>query len=193
MNKRSGIQSKESILHAARSVFANKGYKQTTVREIARKARISVGGIYLYFPNKETLFLHITTKQMAEFEHDVSRLLEEPADNAIRDYIAINVDHAVRKKKFISHHIRQYDLKFMEPLWRDFFYSQQKLLTEMLLKGVKEGTFQIHDLPATALMILFALRGMIVTLLESNSNEMKASAASLCDLVLFYLMKKKEE
>ena len=57
MNKRSAEESKIKILGAARSIFAEHGYAEASMRAIARQAGISVGGLYLYFRNKEELYL----------------------------------------------------------------------------------------------------------------------------------------
>lgn len=47
---------KERINEAALKLFAEKGYQNTTMAEIAAKAGISVGNIYLYYKKKENLF-----------------------------------------------------------------------------------------------------------------------------------------
>ena len=40
---------REAILAAARTLFAQKGYEETTIADIAREAGIAVGTVYLYF------------------------------------------------------------------------------------------------------------------------------------------------
>ena len=50
---------KEQILLAAERVFAQKGFHQSTVSEIAREAGVSDATIYEYFPNKEELLFSI--------------------------------------------------------------------------------------------------------------------------------------
>ncbi|HUX51108.1 MAG TPA: TetR/AcrR family transcriptional regulator [Spirochaetia bacterium] len=50
---------KELILQAAASVFNQKGFERTTTREIARKAAISEGTIYNYFPTKRDLLMSL--------------------------------------------------------------------------------------------------------------------------------------
>lgn len=47
----------QQILDAAKACFIRKGFHQTTMRDIAAEAGISLGGTYLYFDNKETLIL----------------------------------------------------------------------------------------------------------------------------------------
>jgi AcrR family transcriptional regulator len=47
----------ERILDAALDVFAEHGFQQATVDEIASTARTSKGGIYFHFPGKDAIFL----------------------------------------------------------------------------------------------------------------------------------------
>jgi AcrR family transcriptional regulator len=47
---------REDILVAARRVFASRGFRGTTMADIAEEARIALGTIYLYFASKEDVF-----------------------------------------------------------------------------------------------------------------------------------------
>jgi AcrR family transcriptional regulator len=47
---------REEILNAARRVFAERGFRGTTIADIADAAGIALGTIYLYFPSKEDVF-----------------------------------------------------------------------------------------------------------------------------------------
>jgi AcrR family transcriptional regulator len=46
----------EEIIRAALEVFADRGYAATKLEDVARKAGVTKGTIYLYFENKEALF-----------------------------------------------------------------------------------------------------------------------------------------
>ena len=46
----------QEILEAALAVFAEKGFAAARMDEIAARARVSKGTIYLYFPSKESVF-----------------------------------------------------------------------------------------------------------------------------------------
>ncbi|MCP5094995.1 MAG: TetR/AcrR family transcriptional regulator [Chloroflexi bacterium] len=48
-----------SMMQAAVRVFAEKGYHAATVRDIVRDADVAIGTFYFYFPDKETLFVHL--------------------------------------------------------------------------------------------------------------------------------------
>lgn len=48
-----------AMMQAAVQIFAKKGYHEANVRDIVGAANVSVGTFYFYFPDKETLFLHL--------------------------------------------------------------------------------------------------------------------------------------
>jgi AcrR family transcriptional regulator len=53
----------KTVLRAAETLFARKGYHQTSIEEIADLAEVSTGAVYFYFKNKEDLLI----KLMHEF------------------------------------------------------------------------------------------------------------------------------
>jgi AcrR family transcriptional regulator len=55
-----------AIMQAAVRVFAERGYHSAKVRDIVAAADVAVGTFYFYFPDKETLFVHLY-EETAEF------------------------------------------------------------------------------------------------------------------------------
>lgn len=62
-----------TILKAAETLFAQKGYHQTSIEEIADLAEVSTGAVYFYFKNKEDLLIIL----MQEIGHQLRKLLAE--------------------------------------------------------------------------------------------------------------------
>ncbi|HOX31055.1 MAG TPA: TetR/AcrR family transcriptional regulator [Spirochaetales bacterium] len=50
---------RKAILSVALAEFADKGFNGTSVNGLARKAGVSIGSLYSYFPSKEDLFLTV--------------------------------------------------------------------------------------------------------------------------------------
>lgn len=48
-----------AMMKAAVLVFAEKGYHSATIRDIVGEANVAIGTFYFYFPDKETLFVHL--------------------------------------------------------------------------------------------------------------------------------------
>lgn len=68
--KRKGFKNdtakRDSILEAALQVFAQKGFHESTISEIADKANVADATIYEYFDNKENLLYSIPAKKAKE-------------------------------------------------------------------------------------------------------------------------------
>jgi AcrR family transcriptional regulator len=74
MAARNGTRDRRTqLLHAARTVFAKKGYEDATVSEIVGRAGVAQGTFYLYFPGKESLagaFAEVLSERFAELAHE---------------------------------------------------------------------------------------------------------------------------
>lgn len=68
------------IVDAAIEVFARKGFRAARVSDIAERAGVADGTIYLYFRNKEDLLLTIFEEKMEEVLAALAKSLEAAAD-----------------------------------------------------------------------------------------------------------------
>jgi AcrR family transcriptional regulator len=66
---RERLARRRDILHAARKVFARRGYKDATLEEIAEQAEFAKGTLYNYFQSKEDIFREIILLLMEDIEH----------------------------------------------------------------------------------------------------------------------------
>jgi AcrR family transcriptional regulator len=57
---------RQSILDAARHVFFGEGYQAPTVDDVAARAEVSKGTVYLYFESKETILAHLLLEGLEE-------------------------------------------------------------------------------------------------------------------------------
>ncbi|HED09320.1 MAG TPA: TetR/AcrR family transcriptional regulator [Caldithrix abyssi] len=57
-------QRRNDIIDAAERLFFKKGYENTTMDQVAEEAELSKGTLYLYFKNKEDLYLAINIRGM---------------------------------------------------------------------------------------------------------------------------------
>ena len=70
-------EARRRILKAAREAFAENGWDQTSMDDIAQKLGASRGGLYLYFRNKEEIFSAITK----EWQEQLDELLRSSFPN----------------------------------------------------------------------------------------------------------------
>src|SRR5437867_9665774 len=57
---------KDAILRAATDVFAERGYFNAQVADVARAAGVAAGTVYLYFKSKDDLLVSIFERSMRE-------------------------------------------------------------------------------------------------------------------------------
>src|SRR5581483_1635728 len=58
-------QSRRQVLDAALQLFSHRGYRATTVRDIADDAGVSTGTVYLHFEDKEQIFRTLVDEFLA--------------------------------------------------------------------------------------------------------------------------------
>lgn len=68
---------KNTIIDAAEKVFESKGIDQATMDEVAQKAKLSKGTLYLYFKNKTELYLAISERGSNLLNSRFSKLFAE--------------------------------------------------------------------------------------------------------------------
>ena len=95
---------REHILTAARNLFAEKGYEETTIADIAKLAGVAVGTVYLYFHNKHDVYTAVGLDielRLAQAFQDPS-LLELSMQEVIRTMIDASFRSSRHYKQFMS-------------------------------------------------------------------------------------------
>lgn len=131
------------ILEAAIVVFAEQGFFQSTVAQIAKKAGVADGTIYLYFKNKDDILIQFYTHKTKQvFERfrqavDQADTAEQKLHQLIRTHLGEfqkDINMAIVYQAEIHQHRRlaQDLIKEMSKLYRD-------IITEIVELGQQEG------------------------------------------------------
>ena len=86
-------KTRERIRLAARKLFQNKGFDETTTRHIAAEAHIATGTLFNYFPTKESLAMAIVSESLEQAEHEFHdrRNGSEALDELLFDQVAVSL------------------------------------------------------------------------------------------------------
>ena len=106
LRERKKQKTRDTIIKVALDLFAEHGYEQTTIAEIADAAEVSPRTIFAYFPTKED----IVFCQLPETRERLAQALRERPDgatalDALRDFIAGSLDsdpNAVVRKRILA-------------------------------------------------------------------------------------------
>jgi len=134
------------ILDAAITVFAEQGFLQSTVAQVARRAGVADGTIYLYFKNKDDIliqFYEYKTRQVFDkFREavDAGRSAEQKLHNLVRTHLEefqkdINMAIVYQAETHQHRRLAQDVIKEMSKWYRD-------LITEVVELGQEEGTMR---------------------------------------------------
>ena len=192
MNRRSAEESRRTILAAARTVFAEQGYAHANMRDIARVAGISVGGLYLYFKNKEDLYQTFMLDWMNNLNDRTYDALTELSDPvaAISTFITISIDFARTHKEMIILQGREWGFSFGVEMKRDFFLERRKIIADIVRNGMEMGLFHAGDADGIAKVIFNILRGFAVSMVIDE--DALFSAEDCVNLVLNGLLRRND-
>ncbi len=191
MNKRSGIESRKKIIAAAMDVFSGKGYAKACIREIAEAAGISIGGVYLYFRNKEELYLSLLKNEMhdsAVKTEEIVEHAESPAE-ALSKYLKMHLEYALKHRELILLHIREHGFVFGMDIKRRFFREQRKLIEKIITGGIRRGEFRRCNPRETAKLVMGSLRGIVLSIALDN---VVVTPRMLNEFILNGLLNKRE-
>ena len=142
---------RSAILKAARKLFFDRGFKSVTVDNIAAKAEVSKGSVYLYFKSKEEIYTQILINDnIAAFEDlknkfsakeaPAAELLLEYADNYINYFLNDNELFRI----LMTFMLHADDMILTDEQNSQLFQTTNDnihFVSEILQKGVDSGEF----------------------------------------------------
>lgn len=164
----------------ALDLFSSKGYSGTKISDIARRADMSIGALYLRFKSKEELCLGLIKDQTRDFCKYTKNLKNKDPLEGLKTYIK----YAFQKGQTLSLIIiREHKLPFIQPLKRKFFNIQHKIIEDILATGVKKGIFKPMDIKDTASLIFACIMEATALKLVYGVGEVNAMSNSLFQLI----------
>ncbi len=162
-------QKKQYILECAREVFAKKGYKDVTMKDIVEACEISRGGLYLYYDSTKSLFLDILEMEMQETDDVFSGQISEDmqATDILMMFLKEQKKEMFRKKGNLT--IAVYEFFFANKLpkkdnpLKKKFEEAVFILKALLEAGVDNGEFICEDVDLAARNIMYVLEGLKIT------------------------------
>jgi AcrR family transcriptional regulator len=71
----------QSILEAATQIFDKQGYDSTTTTHISERAGVSIGTLYQYFPDKESILFALAEQHLHEGESAIGQTMNQILDH----------------------------------------------------------------------------------------------------------------
>jgi TetR/AcrR family fatty acid metabolism transcriptional regulator len=181
---------REEILRAAVEVFADRGYFAARMREVAERAGVADGTLYLYFKGKEDLLVSILEEYAGAFLTRARRDVERSAGSADklrlvveRHLFSMESDRALAQVFQIElRHTR----RFLRQVAKGKVAEYLGLLQEIIAEGRQAGSFRTDVPIEVAARAVFGAVDEVVTawVLASRPWPLAAHAKPLVSLIL---------
>ncbi len=167
---------KQEIIIAARKVFSTKGFNSATMEEIASKAELSPGTLYLYFKNKEELHTSLSIDILAHLGDEIAKVVDQ--DISVEDKIGRFRDVFIDVYEYDSSIlINLFHLQSGETLQNLSDEVMQQLkkyssrahgaITAVVKEGIDKGIF-VNEHPVALADVLWATYAGVVLWVDSK-------------------------
>jgi len=158
---------REAILRAAVKVFAQKGFFNSKVADVAKEAGIADGTVYLYFKSKDEILHSVFDRAMEEFISEGKREIADVAepDKKLRKIAHLHLERlsADRNLAIVFQVELRGSTKFMEEFSGGGFAEYLDIIRQTIAEGQRQGVFRKDLKPVICAKILYGALDEMVT------------------------------
>jgi TetR/AcrR family fatty acid metabolism transcriptional regulator len=183
-------EKRDLILRAATKVFAQNGFFQSQVADVARVAGVAAGTVYLYFKGKDDLLVSIFERSMNDVLAECRTAIAQVADPAarLRELAQLHLGRLGRDKDLavVFQVELRHSVKFMERFSETFLQDYFKLIRQAIADGQQSGAFRKDISATTATKIFFGALDEMATnwVLSRRKYDLTAEADAVVDLFI---------
>lgn len=189
-----GASKRERILRASVDVFAEHGYFNAKVSQIAKAAGVADGTIYLYFDGKEDLLITVFREHTRSYLQSLEQRLanvnhpEERLRIAVRHHLeTLGRDRALA---VVSQVELRHSLKFMSLLSQQEVADYLGRIRKIVEHGQEQGAFRRNVHPQLVAKSIFGILDEMVTswMLSEKDYDLAAQSDQVADFILTGLL-----
>jgi TetR/AcrR family fatty acid metabolism transcriptional regulator len=181
---------REAILRAAIDVFAERGYFNAQVADVARSAGVAAGTVYLYFRSKDDLLISIFERGMKEALAESRQLAATVIDprERLRRFARMHLERIGRDRNaavVFQVELRQ-STKFMERFSATLLRDYLGMIRDAIADGQRRGLLSADNNATVAAKVLFGALDEMATnwILSKRRYTPAADADAVVDLFL---------
>lgn len=199
--EREKLRRKNDILDAAEEVFSEKGLNGATVDDIADRAEISKGTIYLYFKSKEQIFLGIDIRA-TRILWDRFMNAAVRGENGLDKILRIGKAYFDYCEEFPMYYkamtmVDNISAKSVEMLMNDPMAMEaeevgkasSQILADAVEEGHKDGTVRKDAEPWPTAILLWAEANGVIQMLRNRKKHFELAGLNIENLYDLFLEK----
>ena len=176
--------SRDEILKAAMQLFANRGFHETSMSEVAREAHVSKALIFWHFKTKEELFVAVLNRLLEpyfiDFAEEAARMDErQQIEKLVEAYLLFVRDNASSVRFFLAQML--HDQRLSEGLNEQvlrLYTGYRAMLVELIAAAQQKNVCKRRTAPeSAAAFLLSALNGLLIEYLFMGANAIDPEGA----------------
>ena len=157
-----GEKTRESILDASYALFAKKGFKQVTMKDVCGVTGMSRGGLYSHFSSTRQLFEalieKITENSVMDFQGEIEK--GSSAIAILEGALDLMEDEMKHPEDSLSIAVYEYAETVDSDVMEQFNRITEEKWTKLIRYGIERGEFQDVNVGEIVNVILFSYQGV---------------------------------
>lgn len=175
---------KTEILDAARSAFAEYGFKKVTMDDIAGKLDMTRSALYYYYKNKEDIFIEVINHEIRLYGGEMVDSIERE-EVPEKKLIALASNSIKLRKKFINMYKLTFEDMFVHYKISTTIKSRVLELHSNAIARILHGDRELagmDDLDGAAKLLSMSLRGVVFGSRDSKDERLQRDLVRVCSI-----------
>jgi AcrR family transcriptional regulator len=186
---------RRKIIDKAGSIFSTKGFKKTSMDDIAAALNKGKSSIYYYFESKEQIFKAVVLNEANTLRIELTKAIksvESPIDK-MRNYVFVRM-RAFEKLSNYYNAIFDKNLdhfEFIETIRKKYDREELAILRLIVYDGARKKIFNVEDSEYTAMAIQTTLKGLEVPLFwKKKEVNIESRLEAILDVLFYGIVRK---
>ncbi len=188
--ERERLRCREAILAAAAEVFGKYGYERASMKDIAERADISIGKLYIHFTGKEDIFRTLVETHLTAMHRLADEICNanDPPLSQLRCRMIATIEHFKRHIDFLMIYHNESPIAF-EGFIRREIERYRETAADLFERAIKRRELRRTDPHVLAAIFVGAVHGLLHMLaLKGEFEKFEDVAGVVEDIILKPLM-----
>ncbi len=140
------LTTRQKLLTSAAKLFAQKGYKATSVRNIANDCGVNISMISYHFNSKEGLYKATIEAQLSEIESAINSIRENslPPIERLKQYVNDVKNIITNNANFVSLIMMEFNnpSDIGTEITQEYFNQFYTFISDTIIEGINRGDFR---------------------------------------------------
>jgi AcrR family transcriptional regulator len=193
MGEKKNIRISE-IVEAAIKEFIEKGYEKASMESIAKRAKLSKGGLYHHFKSKIEILFMVNLKFLEPTQNFIINIeADESIVNGLNQYIKTYLNYWNDHKKELNLYFltmnETFNNQHIMELFREFTCQNFNYFENLFLKGQQQGIFKKIDARSHGVALISCLDGYLGYLLIDSSITLESICSAIQNTFINNILK----